>query len=510
MARSILDIVIKLSREGKADQETIKGLVQVKNAIMDAAAITGALVSAGYLLNKAWQQTGEVAVELANKVREVQQVSGLSAEESSKLIQITDDLKVSQEDLLKIMQKNGDQYDYSINGLAGMSDQYLALGSSQEKAAFMQERFGKSWGSFVELMEQGSKRITAAGNDINKALILDQKALDQAREYERNVDNLQDTMLAYKVTVGNGLLPVLNDMFTVENRTMALMEEGLNPYEARRKAAQELSAATDELTTSETAHNAAVQAQQIEYEKVIDILGKINKAQTDYSEAVKTVNADMTLSDSERIAKLGELRSEYNKTALEVVSANMLQLLSVDGLTQAEFARYVAFQEGTGQMSANAAQQALDLNQLAMAAAEGRMSVEDLKASIAGMQDRTVTVNVLTNYGTYGVDQIKGPKQGRAYGGPVEAGKMYQVNERGIPELLNMGDQQFLMMPQGGSGYVSPMGAAGGTGGGGGGVFVNVTINSMVNTADRERMKAELLPAIVDGVRSMQAQGILK
>lgn len=45
---------------------------------------------------------------------------------------------------------------------------------------------------------------------------------------------------------------------------------------------------------------------------------------------------------------------------------------------------------------------------------------------------------------------------GRANGGGVSAGKMYEVNERGVPELLNIGNKQFLMMA-GQSGAVSPL-----------------------------------------------------
>ena len=51
----------------------------------------------------------------------------------------------------------------------------------------------------------------------------------------------------------------------------------------------------------------------------------------------------------------------------------------------------------------------------------------------------------------------------RANGGPVTAGNLYEVNERKIPELLNIGDQQFLMMA-GANGYVTPLQAAGGGG----------------------------------------------
>ena len=48
---------------------------------------------------------------------------------------------------------------------------------------------------------------------------------------------------------------------------------------------------------------------------------------------------------------------------------------------------------------------------------------------------------------------------GRERGGPVLAGGMYQVNEAGVPELLEVGGSQFLMMA-GQSGHVTPLASA--------------------------------------------------
>ncbi|MGD9756429.1 MAG: tape measure protein [Comamonas sp.] len=56
------------------------------------------------------------------------------------------------------------------------------------------------------------------------------------------------------------------------------------------------------------------------------------------------------------------------------------------------------------------------------------------------------------------VGSFLGISGGRANGGGVGAGKMYEVNERGDPELLNVGNKQLLMMA-GQSGTVSPLGA---------------------------------------------------
>lgn len=55
---------------------------------------------------------------------------------------------------------------------------------------------------------------------------------------------------------------------------------------------------------------------------------------------------------------------------------------------------------------------------------------------------------------------------GRADGGPVMGGKMYAITEKGMPELLDFGGQQMLLMPPGRGGHVTPMRQGRGAGGG--------------------------------------------
>lgn len=68
---------------------------------------------------------------------------------------------------------------------------------------------------------------------------------------------------------------------------------------------------------------------------------------------------------------------------------------------------------------------------------------------------------------------------GAANGGPVGGGKMYEVNERGNPELLNVGGKQYLMMGKQG-GHVTALDKSGGlpSGGGGGGDNVRIVVNN--------------------------------
>lgn len=72
---------------------------------------------------------------------------------------------------------------------------------------------------------------------------------------------------------------------------------------------------------------------------------------------------------------------------------------------------------------------------------------------------------------------------GRQYGGQVGSGQNYEVNETGRPEILTTGGSQYLTMPRGQSGQVTPIGS-GGIGG-----SVNVIINN--NAAGTEATASE-------------------
>ena len=143
MAKSILDVIVKLSKQGNADKETVIGLVKLKSALLDAASVAGSLVGAGYAVKKMFDATVGTMVEYADKVRTTQHATQLSAEESSKLIQMTDDLGVSYESLEKAIKSSSDTTDFSIAGLMKTSEEYLNITGAQDRAKFAQEQYGR-------------------------------------------------------------------------------------------------------------------------------------------------------------------------------------------------------------------------------------------------------------------------------------------------------------------------------------------------------------------------------
>lgn len=149
-------------------------------------------------------------VKYADQVRRLQQLNGTSAQETSRLIQLTDDHKVSVEALTMATRKLSQQgLSLTIDSLAKMSDEYLSLGSNAEKTRFLLDKFGRSGLQFAETMEQGGEAIKQQSTAISQNLILTQQQLVAARNYEKQLDELNDTVMGFKVALGSSLLPVL-------------------------------------------------------------------------------------------------------------------------------------------------------------------------------------------------------------------------------------------------------------------------------------------------------------
>lgn len=302
---------------------------------------------AARIAGEVWQNTAGVAVDLANDVRSLRDVTGQSAEESSRLIQVLDDYKITVEDADKATKKLASEgMEFNIETLARLSDEFLKLNPGVERTTFLYDNFGKSGDKFAEIMLQGGDAILAANDAISKNLILSDKQLKAARDYEKALDNTNDAILAYKVAIGNELLPVVTEMATVEARVVELMEEGLNPYEARRQAAQELTISHMELMEGMKELNEVTEENKTVVEESSISIEDLSKANQDYLNSIGGLTKEL---DSQK-EKLDEIKEKYGENSQEYADATaefeqnthrrMLAMLeeqlSVDGLNEKE------------------------------------------------------------------------------------------------------------------------------------------------------------------------------
>jgi hypothetical protein len=196
---------------------------EINSAIGVAKEVWGALKGAV-------DETVGAYVDYADQVRQLNQLNGNSSESNSRLIQLTDDYKVSMEDLMstqKELLKDGKLL--STETLADIADKYNAAATQAEKNKIASDNLGKSWKSYIELLQKGGTAIRDESAAINGSLILTDQAVAKARDYEKATDELSDSFQGVKVAIGQKVVPALTTYFNK-------LSNGISVQDAYRRA----------------------------------------------------------------------------------------------------------------------------------------------------------------------------------------------------------------------------------------------------------------------------------
>ncbi len=219
------DVTISI---GVATQQARAGLSSLRASFTE---MNSAVELAGRYLNSVKRITDELigtASSYAREVRDLARISGASAEETSRLIQISDDMVISYESLTtaaRAAAKNG--IEFTTESLARMSAEYLALNPGVERSRYLLDRFGRSGLEMGKLLEQGEDSIRSMSDAVSENLVLTEQQVQAARDLEIAQDNLSDTVEGLKVRLGNQLIPVLTDAGTA-TMTLLTWEEQLD------------------------------------------------------------------------------------------------------------------------------------------------------------------------------------------------------------------------------------------------------------------------------------------
>lgn len=400
MAKSVLDIIINTVKQGGADKETVKGLTAIKTGLAQAGMVAGTFVAAYYAVDKALDATVGTFVEYAAQVRETSRLTGTSAEDTSRLIQMADDLTISYESLQKSMwfaSKNG--MDVNIDSLAALADQYVALQSPSEKAEFLARKFGKGGAEMGKMLEKAGDGVREMSDAIEDNLILSEEAVAKAREYEIAVDDLSDSFEGVKIAIGSGLIgPMTTLLNNYRDHSAALdimKEKGLSTYhamstagypaalalaEAERKAADATATGAGATNSATLSYIAAARAagdyagaiEEIDYSDLLDLTLDMQDALDGFAEKTQIINdkiiaLDPTTDDyAETLSGLeGELRDNAEAQDLwakKLVYSMAQARAAVGGTTEGEYAFLIELGVQMGLVDAGVAVMARNLN----------------------------------------------------------------------------------------------------------------------------------------------------
>lgn len=278
-----------------------------------------AVGAAAYKMADYISDAAKETVAYGKTVRDMSRITGDSAEETSRLIQVTDDLVISQGDLEAAMRGAVQKgVDTSIDGMARLSDEYLKLDEGLERSEFLVDKFGRSGLKMGALMEQGGAGIREMAGAIDDSLIMTDQAIKDAREYEIAMDGLNDAFLGVKYTVGKAVIPALTDLSKVMKDVISGTDEvaGQSLYE-------KFKALKDERTIDIVADQWKAYSEKVRKsmedstESVEEGVSAVDEAIQKQRENLSEYASDWTKKFSDQTDAMGDLLDEQRNLAAE-------------------------------------------------------------------------------------------------------------------------------------------------------------------------------------------------
>lgn len=356
---------VTIDEAGESLREYVEQSEEAGKASKDAAnkssmswtefrSVYSTVLEVGQGVLKMWNDTVGVTVDLAGQVRELKDVTGLSAEESSRLVDVLEHYKVSASAAGMATKKlAAEDMQFNIETLAKLSDEYLSLNTDIERTNFLYEKFGKSGTDFAEIMLAGSDAIKEMNDTVPEMLVLTEKQIKAARDYEIALDELNDSVMGLKVSIGNQLIPTFNTLIDLQNKKNEIIEEGNITYSRAANYAaalalkeeyaaeslqdvadgmEDASEAADTLTVSTEEAAAKMEELSAANQEFLSILGNVQSASDSYAEKYQKINSDMSLSDEERKQQLQELAAEHELANRKIILGMLERKLTQDGI----------------------------------------------------------------------------------------------------------------------------------------------------------------------------------
>jgi hypothetical protein len=455
---NVVEVIIKASDQtGGALSKLNSSFKSLTGFSMGAA---GGIALATKAIQAGIEYTKE-AIEANDKyvtsIVDMARFTGDEVDAMSRLVQVADDVFLSQEALnnaMSIGAKKG--LDMSVQGIKDLADQYNALGTQQEKNLLLNENFGRSGIAMGKLLEQGADGITSQMNAIADNLVVTKDSVKITYDYKRSVDSLNDALDGLEYTVAQQAMPALTDLNVVlselatnvaENDTglekylkvyttyfpniYSLLRLGVKGIEDWAGSIESANGIYDELATSQieggatfvdsaygfvysadiiTSANEEIAESLLgikeQYNSVSSLAGslteadeKLLQAETDLAQYIKDNPWD-TKGIQERKDKINELKDEQQSMVDSWLLNVYTQMITADGdLSESDMNFLLQFQVNAGmitQANADKAQSYWDFANDSMAANEA------LQASIDSMRGKEITITTIYNSLTSG------------------------------------------------------------------------------------------------------------
>lgn len=477
MSTEIADLFARIG----ADTSGLKaGLNEAKTGLQGASMKFTELNSIVSLAGQGLNMVGQV---FAETIGEAQKYSlamgdlghnlGISTEQASRLVQVADDYRITQEKLTTATElaiRKG--WQPSISNMAALSDEYLAIQDPVKQTAFLFEKFGKNWSVLVPLLQAGGDAIRANAAATEQGLVVTDKQYDASLRLYAAQDKLNDATQALGLTLGNALIPPLTTTLDLTNEAASAIGVYGSATDAHLKGLITMgeyvgvvnkallighdATAAQKMLDDELMQHALPAAQG--YQRAMGPMPKIIEANTgaeiEHERALiasrNALNSYGKAADGVAIA-LGNIS---NAEAAEIAMDNLTAAYDKGELSEKAYAiQAETIMRGIGGMSEAEIQANLKIRDLGKALDDGTITASQYASMVGSInaqinalhsKDVTLTVNHIDNYTTHrdpnkpgqgyqhGADFVVPPGfSGDTYSMRVSSGERVQVTPVG-------------------------------------------------------------------------------
>jgi hypothetical protein len=187
------------------------GLQMLKGTWTELSSMLGVARQAFSAISGAINKVIGETVQYSETIRNMVRVTGMAAEEASRLVQVADDAFISigsVEAAMKMAVRKG--FNPTIEAIMALSTEYLALEDPMQRNKLLLEHFGRAgleMGKLLEVGAEGIRKGAKASDELG--LTLSGANLAAVKEYKEQLDGLNDTWEGIKTQIAMNVIPPL-------------------------------------------------------------------------------------------------------------------------------------------------------------------------------------------------------------------------------------------------------------------------------------------------------------
>lgn len=375
-----------------------------------------------------WDATAQKYIENALAVDNMARSMGAAPEEASRLKEITDDLGISMSTLKVAMReaiKDGSAP--TIETLAKMSDEYLALAPGVDRAQYLTDKFGKSGAEMGKLMEIGADGIREMSAAVDDSLIVTEEGISKAKRFQMAQDNINDAWTSFTYDIAPPLIDALSSVLNYFNdnarvaeilkekygdmryysleQTQAAREQAIAEREVAeetRLAADAAGDASGEFETEAEAQKRLADETKLAAEALNDMTNK-NKDMlgliTDIQGEMDSYNgklAELTQKYGENSKEVLQLKEDHENAMKQIALDLFIVKLQADGFTDAEYNAALEAMKSAGVIDQATIDMAKSWDQSAQSAANAVTEADNLTNSVNNIPtEKTITITTV-------------------------------------------------------------------------------------------------------------------